>query len=104
MAGIAVAVAVVLGALLGVRLFQGAPPAATWVELDEATSGSAPASAGPGDQLRVARPGDTYWGLAGELAPGEDPRPIVDRLVERNGGTAAIAAGQELVIPSDLLE
>ncbi len=49
----------------------------------------------------VVQPGDTLWGIATELAPGEDPRPVVDQLVELND-SASIAAGQEIVLPDDL--
>lgn len=33
----------------------------------------------------VVQPGDTLWTIAERVAPGEDPRPIVDELRERNG-------------------
>jgi nucleoid-associated protein YgaU len=33
----------------------------------------------------VVRPGDTLWGIAARLAPGEDPRPIVDELAAAHG-------------------
>lgn len=48
----------------------------------------------------VVTPGDTVWSLAAELAPGDDPRPVVDAIVEANGG-AELVAGQrlELVVP-----
>jgi hypothetical protein len=57
---------------------------------------------GPGDQVRVVEAGDTYWGIASELAPDADPRPIVDVLVAANGGPS-IAVGQEIVIPAELV-
>ena len=28
----------------------------------------------------VVQPGDTLWGIAQRLAPGQDPRPVVDQL------------------------
>ena len=31
-------------------------------------------------QTVVVRPGDTLWAIAQRLAPGEDPRPVVDEL------------------------
>ena len=100
-AGIAVAVAVVFGLLLAVRLLQGAPPA-TLSDLHVTSSGSAQALSGPEDQVRIAQAGDTYWALALELAPNADPRPIVDLLVEVNGG-AGIDVGQKLLIPAELI-
>jgi hypothetical protein len=33
----------------------------------------------------VVRPGDTLWAIAGRIAPGADPRPVVDDLVRVNG-------------------
>ena len=44
----------------------------------------------------VVQPGDTFWSIAAEVAPGEDPRPIVDRLRAANGGDA-LQAGDRLV-------
>jgi hypothetical protein len=43
----------------------------------------------------VVQPGDTLWSLAYELAPGRDPRGVVDALVEARG-TANIAPGETL--------
>ncbi|MEM8926296.1 MAG: LysM peptidoglycan-binding domain-containing protein [Actinomycetota bacterium] len=96
------AVAVVFGLLGLVRLSQGTPPATGWAELNADPRVSAQALAGPGDQLHIARPGDTLWSIAVELAPDADPRPVVDALAAANGGTA-IAAGQRIVIPGELL-
>lgn len=35
----------------------------------------------------VVRPGDSLWTVAERLAPGDDPRPIVDALSEARHGT-----------------
>jgi LysM domain len=43
----------------------------------------------------VVRPGDTLWGIAGRLAPGEDPRPVVDEL--------AAASGDRPLVPGQTL-
>ena len=102
-AGTAVAVAVVFGLLLAVRLSQGAPPATSWAELQGDPRGTALALAGPGDQLRVVEPGDTMWAIALEVAPDRDPRLIVDRLTEANGGSSALTPGQQLVIPAEVV-
>lgn len=93
------AVAAVFGLLALVRAHQGPPPVSSWAELSD-PRGSVQALAGPGDQIRVAQPGDTYWALARELAPGRDPRPVVDQLVAANGGRSAISAGQRIVVPA----
>lgn len=34
----------------------------------------------------VVQPGDTLWSIAEQIAPGSDPRPVVDALREANGG------------------
>lgn len=50
----------------------------------------------------VVRPGDTLWGLAGEVAPGADRRVTVDQITELNGlrSAAEIAPGDVLVVPA----
>lgn len=45
----------------------------------------------------VVEPGDTVWSLAESVAPGADPRPVVDAIVDANGG-AALTAGQRLTL------
>lgn len=102
MAGIAVAVAVVFGLVLAVRLLQGAPSATTWAELQSDPREPALALAGPGDQLRLVEPGDTFWSLALELAPERDPRAVVDELVSANGGSSSLRAGDRIVVPASL--
>jgi nucleoid-associated protein YgaU len=45
--------------------------------------------------------GDTLWAIAERVAPGQDPRPLVDAISAANhldGGTA-IVPGQVLVVP-----
>ena len=101
LAGVGLAVLILVGLLL-LRLLQGSPPAAVWSGMQDDPREPVMASAGPGDQIRLVRPGDTLWAIAGELAPGSDPRPVVDRLVEVNGGSA-LAVGDELIIPADLV-
>ncbi len=39
----------------------------------------------------VVQPGDTLWGIAGRLAPGQDPRPVVDALAAAHGNGPLIA-------------
>jgi hypothetical protein len=45
----------------------------------------------------VVQPGDTVWSIADALAPEADPRPLVDAIVEANGG-AGLVVGQRLVL------
>jgi Tfp pilus assembly protein FimV len=47
----------------------------------------------------VVQPGDTLWSIARRVAPGQDPRPVVDGLIEANDVRDGLQAGQELSIP-----
>jgi len=47
--------------------------------------------------------GDTLWSIAEEVAPGRDPRDVVDEIVRLNAlETVEVRAGQSLSIPADL--
>jgi Tfp pilus assembly protein FimV len=46
----------------------------------------------------VVQPGDTLWSIARRVAPGRDPRPVVDGMVEANDLHGGLQAGQELVV------
>jgi hypothetical protein len=43
------------------------------------------AASNDGVVTHVVEPGDTLWSIATELAPGDDPRPVVDALVRAHG-------------------
>ena len=47
----------------------------------------------------VVEPGDTLWSIAGRVAPGRDPRPVVDALIRDNDVRGSLRAGQELSVP-----
>jgi Tfp pilus assembly protein FimV len=47
----------------------------------------------------VVQPGDTLWSIARRVAPGQDPRPVVDGLIEANDLRGGLQAGEELSIP-----
>lgn len=48
----------------------------------------------------VVRQGDTLWSIAERVAPGQDPRPVVDALAAANGvDPGALVPGQALVVP-----
>ncbi len=47
----------------------------------------------------VVQPGDTFWAIARRLQPGEDPRPLVARLVAAHR-SAALVAGERLALPA----
>lgn len=46
----------------------------------------------------VVRPGDSLWTVARRLAPGEDPRPVVDALAAARRGTRLLP-GETVVWP-----
>jgi hypothetical protein len=48
---------------------------------------SASASAPTSGRSTVVRPGDSLWSVAARLAPGADPRPVVDALASARHGT-----------------
>ncbi len=70
-----------------------------------AALGGDPASATEGGpHTYVVHPGDTLWSIAERLAPGRDPRPVVDAITAVNSvalaGTADLTVGQVLRLPS----
>jgi hypothetical protein len=68
--------------------------------------GGPSALAGPdGGQVpvaeRVVLPGETLWGIAGEVAPGTDRRETVAQIMELNGlSSAEVTAGTRLSVPA----
>lgn len=68
-------------------------------------SGLGPAGAGTpttAGQTRVVTvaPGQTLWQIAGQIAPGRDPRDVVAQITALNHLRAdQLAAGQELLVP-----
>ncbi len=64
------------------------------------------ASAGPSHReagrVIVVRPGDTVWSIAQRVVgPQGDPRPVVQRIVQRNRLTdAVITAGERIRLPA----
>jgi len=53
----------------------------------------------PHVQQVVVEPGDSLWSIAQRVAPGHDPRPIVDAIAEARG-TAAVQAGETIKVPA----
>ena len=49
--------------------------------------------------IYVVEAGDTPWSIARRVAPGRDPRPVVDALIEANDLRGGLQAGQELSVP-----
>ena len=67
-----------------------------------ALGGDPLASQRPGNQpasVYVVQPGDTFWAIASRLHPGEDPRPLVARMVAAHG-SPVLVAGERLVLPA----
>lgn len=64
-----------------------------------------PAAAGSGGgsvpvRHHVVLPGETLWGIAGEVAPGEDRRDAVAQIVELNAlRGSGVMAGQRIALP-----
>jgi hypothetical protein len=49
----------------------------------------------------VVQPGESLWAVARRVAPGHDPRAVIDQIADLNGlQTSELRAGQLLVIPS----
>ena len=81
-------------------LAVGAVVAGFWVgPVAQALGGSAEPVSVAGRSY-VVRSGDTLWSIADRVAPGQDPRPVVDAIAAANRvGPGAIFPGQTLVIP-----
>jgi hypothetical protein len=43
--------------------------------------------------------GDTLWGIARRVAPGRDPREVVDQMVRDNRLRGSLQVGQQLLVP-----
>ncbi|WP_299959690.1 LysM peptidoglycan-binding domain-containing protein [uncultured Modestobacter sp.] len=53
-----------------------------------------------GSSTVVVQPGDSLWSIAREVAPEEDPRAVVDAIVELNGlDSVGLLPGAELQLP-----
>ncbi|HZD69989.1 MAG TPA: LysM peptidoglycan-binding domain-containing protein [Actinomycetes bacterium] len=48
----------------------------------------------------TVRPGDTLWSIALRIAPGRDPRPLVDRLIAYNHLQGDLQVGQAIYLPA----
>lgn len=85
----------VLAALAGLGLVLAVARAGV------ALGGSSLADAGrlPHVQTVVVQPGDSLWSIAQRVAPGHDPRAVVDRLAARLGSTTLVP-GETLAVPA----
>jgi hypothetical protein len=48
----------------------------------------------------TVQPGDTLWSLALRIAPGRDPRPLVDQLIADNHLQGDLQVGQAIYLPA----
>lgn len=49
----------------------------------------------------VVQPGESLWAVAKRVAPGHDPRAVIDQIADLNDlGSSAVQAGQLLVVPA----
>jgi hypothetical protein len=88
--------------VLGIAAFVGLDQLRTTV--GHAVADPLPPATAPSGEV-VARPvgaGETLRSIAEELRPGQDPRPLVDRLARLNGGSA-ITAGGSVLVPVDVV-
>jgi hypothetical protein len=54
-----------------------------------------------GQAVHVVERGDTLWDIASRMAPGSDPRPIVDQIKQLNGlDDSRLSVGQRLRLPA----
>lgn len=54
-----------------------------------------------GVEQTVVQPGETLWGVATRIAPGQDPRPVIDQIRRLNElETPGLQAGQQLLLPT----
>jgi Tfp pilus assembly protein FimV len=60
-------------------------------------AGDEPVAEPVAGQRYVVQPGDTLWSIAAEIAPGSDPRPVVDALRAANGD-ASLDVGEVLIL------
>lgn len=50
----------------------------------------------------VVEPGDSLWSIALDVAPGSDPRDVIDEIVRLNAlGSSSVDVGQRIAIPVD---
>ena len=55
----------------------------------------------PAPRVHVVRPGETIWGLAQRVAPGQDARRFVYEVIELNDlRQPALSPGQRLLLPA----
>jgi len=52
-------------------------------------------------ELYTVLSGESLWDIAEDIAPDQDPRVVIDRLLRANGlNSAGLQPGQQLIIPA----
>ena len=103
LAAVTTAVLLVLAASRAAATFRDVPASVPErrpvpaLEIGATVGSAAAASARHAASGYVVQPGDTLWSIARRLQPEGDVRPLVDQLVDLNGGTD-LAVGQRLPI------
>ncbi|WP_434811795.1 LysM peptidoglycan-binding domain-containing protein [Microbacterium sp. bgisy189] len=56
-------------------------------------------------EMVTVMPGDSLWAIAERVAPGADPRDVVDAIIRLNVlGSTQLEAGQSLAIPAEYVD
>jgi hypothetical protein len=50
----------------------------------------------------TVKPGDTLWSIACRIAPGQDPRRVIDQLIADNHLRGSLQAGQAIDLPAPI--
>ena len=65
------------------------------------SSGTQDGTTGHAMSQTVVQPGESLWAVAKRVAPGHDPRAVIDQLADLNHlETSSLRAGQLLIIPA----
>ncbi|HWK21179.1 MAG TPA: LysM peptidoglycan-binding domain-containing protein [Microbacteriaceae bacterium] len=85
-----------------VLLFLIGMPIALWLLVAQLNGGAATGSLEGGSvQIVMVEPGESLWSIAERVAPGSDPRDVIDAIVAFNHlGSADVMAGQQLGVPA----
>jgi len=84
-----VVIAVLAVAMVLVMARAGAALGGSSLATPERSPASAPAARLSG-RSTVVRPGDSLWSVAARVAPGSDPRPVVDAMAAARHGTVLV--------------
>lgn len=85
-----------------VLLFVIALPIVLWLLVAQLNGGAATGSLERGSvEIVMVQPGESLWSIAERVAPGADPRDVIDAIVSFNHlASADVMAGEQLGIPA----